>query len=120
MNPINKNAPLTGHGQEGAFEATTNKRLHDNKIRRNTKLHRVISRLAEGYRLNRFQAERICFDHVLPSTIAAFQSEYNIPVSRELVTVPGHGGSRVTVAEYWLDAAALDAASKLLEVSHAE
>jgi len=31
--------------------ATTNKRFYDNTIRRDTKLHRVISRLAEGYRI---------------------------------------------------------------------
>ncbi len=117
MNPINKNAPLTGHGQEGAFEATTHKRFHDSKIRRDTKLYRVIKHLAAGRKLHRFSAEKVCFDHVLPSTIAAFQRTYGIQVSRDLITITGHAGNPVTVANYWLDPEALKAVLELLEVA---
>ncbi len=85
------------------------------KIRKGTKLHAVIQHLANGNRLHRFQAVRICHDYVLNSTVSGFQREYGIPVARERITVPGHAGSRVTVANYWLTPKSAKAATKLLE-----
>lgn len=104
-----KKAPATA-------EAQTNKsRTHNTKIRRGTKLHSVISHLAAGHTLHRFQAERICHDHVLNSTVAGFQRDYGIPVARKKIVVPGWGGSKVTVCEYWMTPDAQRAAAKLLE-----
>ncbi|MCG7868386.1 MAG: hypothetical protein JAY74_18725 [Candidatus Thiodiazotropha taylori] len=107
------NAPALA-GTQGAIESS---QPHDSKIRKGTKLHSVISHLVNGHRLHRFQAETVCRDHVLPSTIAGFQRIFSIPVNREYVTVPGYGGSRVRVAEYWLDSESREAAQKLLEVT---
>jgi len=86
------------------------------KIRKGTKLHSVISHLVAGNRLHRFQAEKICHDHVLPSTIAAFQREYGLEVAREYVTVSAYNNSTVIVAEYWLPESERKKAAKLLEV----
>ncbi len=85
------------------------------KIKKGTKLHSVISHLASGNTLHRFQAVSTCHDYVLNSTVSGFQREYGISVARELITVPGHAGSRVTVANYWLTPESAKAASKLLE-----
>lgn len=105
-----KNAPAATEA------ANQNTRRKSNRIRKNTKLHAVIQHLVNGNRLHRFQAERICRDHVLNSTVSGFQREHGIPVARQMVTVPGYAGSRVQVAEYWLTPDAQKAAAKLLEV----
>ncbi|MET0070278.1 MAG: hypothetical protein ABW096_09555 [Candidatus Thiodiazotropha sp.] len=107
------NAPEQ-RGIQGAIESS---HTNDSKIRKGTKLHSVISHLVNGNRLHRFQAEKICHDHVLPSTIAGFQRVFGIPVNRKRVTVSGHKGSKVRVAEYWMDAESRVAASKLLEAA---
>ena len=88
------------------------------KIRKGTKLFSVISHLVDGNRLHRFQAESICHDHVLPSTIAGFQRVFGVQVNRNYIRLPGHNGSTVRVAEYWLDQQSRDEAKKLLEVAN--
>jgi len=85
------------------------------KIRRGTKRYNVVQYLASGKKIHRFQAERLLHEHVLPSTVAAFQREFSIPVARELITVRGYGGSKVSVAQYWMTPDAQKAAAKLLE-----
>lgn len=112
MNTKKNALPLAD--KQGAIKSS---QTNDSKIRKGTKLHSVISHLVSGNRLHRFQAETVCHDHVLPSTIAGFQTIFKIPVNREYVTVPGHRGSRVRVAEYWLDAESREAARKLLEAA---
>jgi hypothetical protein len=107
------NAPEQRGNQRFSYFAVIT--CKDSKIRKNSKLHSVVSYLVNGNRIHRFQAEKICRDHVLPSTIAGFQRVFGIPVNREYVTVYGFGGSKVRVAEYWMDADSIEAARKLLE-----
>ncbi|RLW63587.1 MAG: hypothetical protein B6D73_15215 [gamma proteobacterium symbiont of Stewartia floridana] len=90
---------------------------NNSKIRKGTKLFSVISHLVDGNTLHRFQAEMICHDHVLPSTIAGFQRGFGIPVNREYINVPGYNGSMIRVAKYWMDQESRDEAKKLLEVA---
>lgn len=99
----------------GASKITSE--TNHSRIRKGTKLYSVIEHLVNGNKLHRFQAERICHDHVLNSTISGFQRDYKIPVERELIAVPGYAGSRVNVANYWLDTKAREAAKKLLEAA---
>lgn len=77
-----------------------------------TKLKRVLSELARGTSLHRFQAERIG-DHTLHSTVCKIQ-EYGIRVEREWITVPGYGGHPTRVCRYWLDAENAERACALL------
>lgn len=70
------------------------------RIRRNTKLGRILTVLAAGRSLNRFEAERIG-DHCLHSTVAKIE-RYGIRVQRHGETVPGYGGHRVRVMRYSL------------------
>jgi hypothetical protein len=110
-----KTNPASGQAERG--ESTNkNTRRNNSKIRKGTKLYNVVQYLASGKKIHRFQAERLLHDHVLPSTIAGLQREFNLPVARERITVRGYGGSKVVVAQYWLDPDAQRAARKLLEV----
>ena len=52
--------------------------------------------------LNRFEAERACFDHVLPSTISELCRDFGLVIPRELETVPGHGGKPTECSRYRL------------------
>lgn len=72
------------------------------QIRLGTKLRKVLEALARGRSLNRFEAERELHDHVLPSTISKIES-LGITVARRSEVVPGHAGSRVACARYWLE-----------------
>ncbi|MEJ1383364.1 MAG: hypothetical protein RPV21_03165 [Candidatus Sedimenticola sp. (ex Thyasira tokunagai)] len=114
MTSKDKNAPERA-GSQGAIQTTS--RTNYSKIRKGTKLYNVILHLVKGNHLHRFQAEKIVRDHVLPSTVAGFQREYGIPVAREMITVTGYAGSRVTVADYWFTDEARIAAAKLLEAA---
>lgn len=71
-------------------------------IRKGSKIAAVLAELARGTRLTRFDAERRLHDHVLPSTVAEIQQRLSIQVTRETVTVPGHGGKPTRCARYWL------------------
>lgn len=82
-------------------------------IRKDTKIASVLAELARGNRLTRFDAERLCYDHVLNSTISEIEKR-GITVSREEVTVPGHRGSTVRCSRYWLDPAETEKAAVLL------
>lgn len=70
-------------------------------IRQDSKLFSVLAELARGARLTRFDAERVCHDHTLPSTVSEIQRR-GILISREGVTVPGHRGHPTRCARYWL------------------
>jgi len=70
------------------------------RIRCDTKLSRVLSVLAAGGQLNRFEAERLG-DHCLNSTVAKIE-RHGLRVDRREETVPGYGGHMTYVMRYWL------------------
>ncbi len=70
-------------------------------VRKDTKIAAVLAELVRGARLTRFDAERVCHDHTLPSTVSEIQ-HLGIRVERETVTVPGYGGKPTRCARYWL------------------
>lgn len=82
-------------------------------IRKGSKIAAVLAELARGARLTRFDAERVCHDHTLPSTVSEIQ-RLSIRVERETVTVPGHGNRPTRCARYWLDDAERERAATLL------
>ncbi len=83
------------------------------QVRHGTKLHKVLAALARGASFNRFEAERELRDHVLPSTISKIE-RISISVARRTEVVPGHAGSRVACARYWLEPEERDKAALLL------
>lgn len=70
-------------------------------LRPRTKLTAVLSWLAAGRSLNRFEAERQLHDHTLNSTIPQIEAR-GVRVAREWETVPAFGG-RTRVRRYWLE-----------------
>ena len=70
------------------------------RLRPRGKVGRIISTLAAGVSLNRFEAERLG-DHCLHSTISAIERHYGIRIERRGETVPGFGGHRTRVMRYW-------------------
>ncbi len=100
MNIKNKSAPELADSHKGAVQSDC--KSDNTKIRKGTKLYSVISHLAAGNTLHRFQAERVCHDHTLPSTISDFQRTTGIMVARKRITVPGYRGAPTQVALYWL------------------
>ena len=70
-------------------------------IREGTKLAAVLSALAEGQTLNRFEAERVVHDHVLPTSISELEKR-GIRVERREETVRGYRGHPTRVKRYWL------------------
>ena len=67
-----------------------------------TKWRRVLSALAEGRRLHRFQAERQLHDHCLHSTISAISQKTGLRIERRMIEVAGYMGLPVRVSQYWL------------------
>ncbi len=80
-------------------------RDHPTIAQTESKLQRVLSALAGGETLNRFQAERSLNDHVLPSTISEIQRRFGIRVSRR---------RKNRCAYYWLPPVERQKAVKLL------
>jgi len=79
-----------------------NKPTSTRRIRRSTKIGRVLGELAKGRSLNRFEAYRELHDSVLNSTIAEIQAR-GIFVCRTEEIVRGFHGSRVRCCRYWLE-----------------
>jgi len=71
-----------------------------------TKIERVLTYLAPGRSLNRFEAEREVNDHCLHSTMSDIKHVLGIPYRVKYETVPGWHGHPTRVARYWLDAEA--------------
>lgn len=67
-----------------------------------TKLERVLTYLATGRSLHRFEAEREVNDHCLPSTMSEIKHGLGIPYRVAYDTVPGWHGHPTRVARYWL------------------
>lgn len=79
---------------------------------KDTKIKRILTELAHGVSLHRFQAERLG-DHVLHSTVSKIQ-EYGIQVEREWITVPGFSGHPTRVCRYWINDENRERAARLL------
>jgi hypothetical protein len=111
--------PPTASGADTAGGLLNNSQLDtatakaSRQLREHTKIFSVLAELARGTRMTRFDAERLCHDHVLPSTIAEIQKR-GIDVSREDVVVPGHRGTPTHCAEYWLTPEEIEKAAVLL------
>lgn len=80
-----------------------------------TKISRILSILASGRSLNRYEAEKAARDHTLNSTIAEIQNRLEIPVVRNFEIVPGFRGQ---VRRYWLEGEAIERARRYLEQRH--
>lgn len=63
----------------------------------------LLERGATG--LNRFEAESVCHDHVLPSTISELCGEFGLVIPRKLETVCGHRGKPTECSRYFLSEA---------------
>ncbi len=72
------------------------------RIRQQTKLANVLAHLARGNSLNRFEAERVCHDHCLNSTVAEIVKR-GIDVSRKDEVIPGYQGRPTRCCRYWLE-----------------
>ena len=94
-------APAQG-GPETAGNASNNNR----KPKAPTKLERVLTYLATGRSLHRFEAEREVNDHCLHSTMSEIKHSLGISYQVKYETVPGWRGHPTRVARYWLDAEA--------------
>ena len=81
-------------------------------------LKALLERGAAG--LNRFQAEKLCADHVLPSTIAELCRQYGLEIPRELESVPGHMGKPTEVSRYRLSDADVPKVRGLLNPAEAQ
>ena len=91
----NKSSALTGKpGFGDNLPAKNNKRP--------VKWKRVLAALADGQRLNRFEAEWILNDHCLHSTVSTIQKK-GIQVERKEEVVPGYQGIPTHVCRYWLN-----------------
>lgn len=88
-------------------------RITKTPIRAGTKLAAVLSALAEGQTLNRFEAERVVHDHTLNSTISEIEKR-GVRVDRKEETVRGYRGNPTRVSRYWLADDQREAAKRLL------
>jgi hypothetical protein len=71
------------------------------RIRRDTKLGRILTVLASGRSLNRFEAERLG-DHCLHSTVSSIERRFGVQIDRAEETVPGWEGHTTRVMRYHL------------------
>ena len=115
-----KQSPLSVAADEAGEEKQHNVSAPDNtpritqsQIRPGTKLAAVLSHLADGKTLNRFEAERVVHDHVLPTTISEIEKR-GIRVDRKEETVSGYRGHPTRVMRYWLADDQREAAKALL------
>lgn len=100
-------------GQDNANALDTATAKASRQLREHTKIFSVLAELARGTRLTRFDAERLCHDHVLNSTISEIQKR-GIDVCREEIVVPGHRGHPTRCAKYWLEPEEVAKAAVLL------
>ncbi len=107
MTPTNDNAPLTGHGQEGAKKSTRNQ-LNTKSI----KMLRVI--LARGRNgLHCIQAVKIG-DTCLHSTVSVIQKRWGLTLAREWVCVPNGFNTHTRVVRYFIAPDQIPAVKKIL------
>lgn len=72
------------------------------RIRHGTKRSNLVrSFLSRGdLGMNRFEAERIAHDHVLPSSVSQLMRDYGFKFEREAEQIPGFNGSSVETMRY--------------------
>lgn len=87
---------------EGLEEKAARRRKLAPVSKRAGVLRALLDRGSRG--INRFEAERIAADHVLPSTISELCRDFGLVIPRELETVPGHGGKPTECSRYRLSA----------------
>ena len=96
-----RRAGRTAPTLENAKSGNSSKLIVTQKIKRNTKLHRVLSALLERS-YNLFEAADDLHDRSLHSTVSTIQNQYLIRVDRCTETVPGFGGAPTQVSRYWI------------------
>ena len=69
---------------------------------KDTKIDQVFKALLNGWRGNRFSAERELHDHVLPSTIFYIEKKFGVTIQREIEVVPGYNNSETYTMKYWI------------------
>lgn len=74
------------------------------KLKRGTKIARILEVFARGHALNRFEAERLG-DHTLPQTVDALQRRCGLRFTRHVEAVRGFTGGEARCVRYWLDVA---------------
>jgi hypothetical protein len=79
------------------------------------KIRRVLTALASGQSLNRFQAAMQIRDWCLNSTVSEIESRFGVKVSRRFETVPGFQGAPTRCCRYWLEPAQRETAQRVLE-----
>jgi hypothetical protein len=98
-NHRNDNAALAS-GVEGLAKPT---KVQANASPKTKKWQRVLTYLASGRSLNRFEAERVVNDHCLHSSISGLERDSGIAFDRRFETVPClRGTAEVRVKRYWL------------------
>lgn len=114
MEPIKK---PTGEASRpaGLSKSNADKPNKNSRIRKDSKLFKVLQALSTGKSFNRFEASRELSDWCLHSTVSTIQSR-GIQVHRERETVPCLGGTKTTdVMRYRLLPGEIPKAIKLLE-----
>jgi len=86
------------------------------KLRAGTKRANLLRTFLERGELglNRFDAERLAHDHVLPSSVASLVRDFGFAFPRREESVPGFNGSKVECVRYWLSDDDAILASELL------
>jgi hypothetical protein len=68
------------------------------------KWQNVLAYFVNGGRLNRFEAERVVFDHCLHTTVSSLALDYGLKFERAFESVPCLRGTKTTdVKRYWLE-----------------
>lgn len=106
-------AELAGEMEQQCSVQNHNRPVLTRLIQRSTKIGRILSVLATGAKLNRFEAEPLG-DHCLHSTVATIQQRYGIGVSRRDEVVCGYGGHQTRCCRYWLEPEQQEKAARLL------
>lgn len=71
------------------------------RARTQTKISRILTILASGRSINRFEAEPLG-DHCLHSTVSAIERRYGIRVDRREEVIAGYAGHPTRCCRYWL------------------
>jgi hypothetical protein len=79
-----------------------------------TKISRILTILASGRSLNRFEAQKVAHDHALNSTISEIHNRLGIRVSRKYEIFQLRSNP-VRVKRYWLEGQAIKRAISYLE-----
>ena len=103
----------TAPTHDNAKNDNSSKPIITRKIKRNTKLYRVLSALLKRS-YNLFEASDVLHDRSLHSTVSTIQNVYGIRVDRRIETVPGFEGAPTRVSRYWISSSQHPIALKLL------